>query len=78
MALPYPQMDPVLIQIGPLAIRWYALAYIVGLVGGWALARRLVSAQALWGAARPPARAKRPAPRRGAQAPRPAARRSRS
>jgi phosphatidylglycerol---prolipoprotein diacylglyceryl transferase len=33
--LPYPQIDPVLIQIGPLAIRWYALAYAVGLLAGW-------------------------------------------
>lgn len=56
LAIPFPAIDPVLIEIGPVAIRWYALAYIVGLVGGWALARRLVSAQALWGAARPPAR----------------------
>ena len=26
----HPQFDPVLISIGPLAIRWYALSYIVG------------------------------------------------
>jgi phosphatidylglycerol---prolipoprotein diacylglyceryl transferase len=34
-AIPYPVMDPVLIELGPFAIRWYALAYIVGLVVGW-------------------------------------------
>ncbi len=34
-ALPFPAIDPVLIQIGPLAIRWYALAYIAGLILGW-------------------------------------------
>ena len=33
--LTYPEIDPVLIQIGPIAIRWYALAYIAGLIGGW-------------------------------------------
>ncbi len=33
--LVFPDIDPVALQIGPLAIRWYALAYIVGLVGGW-------------------------------------------
>jgi phosphatidylglycerol:prolipoprotein diacylglycerol transferase len=38
----YPQFDPVLIQVGPLAIRWYALAYIAALVIGWRLVRRLV------------------------------------
>jgi phosphatidylglycerol---prolipoprotein diacylglyceryl transferase len=36
----FPQFDPVLIQIGPLAIRWYALAYITSLVIGWRLVRR--------------------------------------
>ena len=41
-ALLFPQFDPVIVQIGPLAIRWYALAYIVGLVLGWRLMRRLV------------------------------------
>jgi phosphatidylglycerol:prolipoprotein diacylglycerol transferase len=38
----FPQFDPVLIQIGPLAIRWYALAYICSLVLGWRIMRRLV------------------------------------
>jgi len=38
----FPAFDPVLVQIGPLAIRWYALAYIAGLVIGWRLLRRLV------------------------------------
>jgi len=34
-ALTFPVIDPVAIAIGPLAIRWYALAYIVGLLLGW-------------------------------------------
>lgn len=42
MAIAYPTIDPVAIQIGPLAIRWYALAYIAGLIGGWQYARRMV------------------------------------
>ena len=33
--LTYPVIDPVLIEIGPLAVRWYALAYIAGLLLGW-------------------------------------------
>jgi phosphatidylglycerol:prolipoprotein diacylglycerol transferase len=41
LALPYPKIDPVLIQLGPLAIRWYALAYIAGLVIGWQAMRRV-------------------------------------
>ena len=38
----FPQIDPTLLQIGPFAIRWYALAYIVSLIVGWRLMRRLV------------------------------------
>jgi phosphatidylglycerol:prolipoprotein diacylglycerol transferase len=40
--LPFPHFDPVLIHLGPLAIRWYALAYITALVIGWRLVRRWV------------------------------------
>jgi len=39
--LQFPRFDPVLVQLGPFAIRWYALAYIVSLVVGWRLMRRL-------------------------------------
>jgi phosphatidylglycerol---prolipoprotein diacylglyceryl transferase len=42
LALTFPIIDPVLIEIGPFAIRWYALAYIFGLVLGWQYLRRLV------------------------------------
>ena len=42
LALPFPDIDPVLIELGPLVIRWYALAYIFGLVAGWWIVRRLV------------------------------------
>ena len=40
--LMFPGFDPVLIQVGPLAIRWYALAYIGSLLLGWRIMRRLV------------------------------------
>jgi phosphatidylglycerol:prolipoprotein diacylglycerol transferase len=40
--LMFPQFDPVLVAVGPLAIRWYALAYISALVLGWRLVRRWV------------------------------------
>lgn len=53
ISLIYPVIDPVLINIGPLPIRWYALAYIVGLVLGWAYARALVKQKALWGGVAP-------------------------
>src|SRR4051812_50139152 len=41
-AIPFPAVDPVLVAIGPFAIRWYALAYIAGIVLGWRLVRRVV------------------------------------
>jgi phosphatidylglycerol:prolipoprotein diacylglycerol transferase len=39
----FPAINPVALELGPLVIRWYALAYIVGIVGGWWIARRLVA-----------------------------------
>jgi len=46
--IPYPEIDPVLIQLGPFAIRWYALAYIAGLVLGWRYIVRLLRNRTLW------------------------------
>jgi hypothetical protein len=40
LLIPYPEIDPVLVQLGPFAIRWYALAYIAGLVIGGGEGRR--------------------------------------
>ncbi|WP_027284657.1 prolipoprotein diacylglyceryl transferase [Rubritepida flocculans] len=50
--IPFPMIDPVAVQIGPIGIRWYALAYIAGIVIGWRLARRLVEAAPAAGTAR--------------------------
>lgn len=47
--IPFPAFDPVLVHLGPFAIRWYALAYIVGILLGWVYARALVRAESLWG-----------------------------
>jgi len=47
-ALAIPVLDPVAVQLGPFAIRWYALAYIAGLIGGWFYARRLTMSERLW------------------------------
>jgi phosphatidylglycerol---prolipoprotein diacylglyceryl transferase len=51
--IPYPVIDPVLISIGPLAVRWYALAYIVGIVAGWFYARTIIASPRLWGGPAP-------------------------
>jgi phosphatidylglycerol:prolipoprotein diacylglycerol transferase len=44
----FPQIDPIAFAIGPIAIRWYALAYVVGLLGGWYYAKRLAAKASLW------------------------------
>jgi phosphatidylglycerol:prolipoprotein diacylglycerol transferase len=41
-SIPFPAIDPVIFSFGPVAIRWYSLAYIAGLVLGWQLLRILV------------------------------------
>jgi phosphatidylglycerol---prolipoprotein diacylglyceryl transferase len=41
-AFVFPSIDPVLVEIGPFAIRWYALAYIFGLILGWQYVKWLV------------------------------------
>jgi phosphatidylglycerol:prolipoprotein diacylglycerol transferase len=51
--LTFPHIDPVLISIGPLAVRWYALAYIVGIIAGWIYARAIIASPKLWGGPAP-------------------------
>ncbi len=48
LAIPYPVIDPVALQLGPLAVKWYGLAYIAGLVLGWLYIRRLLGTTHLW------------------------------
>jgi phosphatidylglycerol:prolipoprotein diacylglycerol transferase len=49
----FPSFDPIAIAIGPFAIRWYALAYIGGIVLGWLYARSLLKKERLWGGPAP-------------------------
>jgi phosphatidylglycerol---prolipoprotein diacylglyceryl transferase len=51
--IPFPAINPILISVGPLAVRWYALAYIVGIIGGWFYARALIASERLWGGPAP-------------------------
>jgi phosphatidylglycerol:prolipoprotein diacylglycerol transferase len=39
--IPFPTIDPVALAIGPFDIRWYAIAYIIGLILGWRYVLRL-------------------------------------
>lgn len=52
--MPFPDFDPVLLQIGPFAIRWYALAYVAGILLGWRYVLGLMKNQRLWAGQTPP------------------------
>lgn len=52
-ALPFPSIDPVIVRLGPLAIHWYGVSYVVGILLGWWYAKRLLSNPALWLEGRP-------------------------
>ncbi len=54
--MPFPNIDPVIFEIGPFALRWYSLAYIVGLIVGWKYMLRLIAAPRLWAHNTPPAK----------------------
>lgn len=57
-ALPFPEISPELISFPifgiELAIRWYALAYIAGILIGWRIVAQALRKPELWPAARPP------------------------
>ena len=41
--LPYPEIDPVALAVGPLKIHWYGLTYLAGLAFAWWYGRRLAA-----------------------------------
>lgn len=55
--MPYPQIDPVAFSIGPVAVHWYGIAYVAGIMLGWLYARRLIETQRLWAGEAPLTRA---------------------
>jgi phosphatidylglycerol:prolipoprotein diacylglycerol transferase len=57
--LPFPHIDPVLLHLGPLAIRWYAISYIVSILAAWWIVSRAMRDKRLW--AHPPFNGKPPA-----------------
>lgn len=46
--IPFPNLDPVALEFGVVSIKWYGLAYLVGLLIGWFYVRRLLSEGHLW------------------------------
>ena len=55
-ALTHPNIDPVLISLGPVQIHWYGAAYVAGILFGWWYARKLCATPALWHKSSPPIR----------------------
>jgi phosphatidylglycerol---prolipoprotein diacylglyceryl transferase len=53
LALSFPVFDPIAVAIGPFAVRWYALAYIFGIVLGWFYARKILRTETFWGGPAP-------------------------
>jgi phosphatidylglycerol---prolipoprotein diacylglyceryl transferase len=54
LAIPFPDIDPVALSLGPLTVKWYGLAYMVGLLLGWFYIRRLLARESLWPHGRAP------------------------
>lgn len=54
LAIPYPVIDPVALQLGPLSVKWYGLAYIAGLLLGWLYIKQLLRQPHLWIGGKPP------------------------
>jgi phosphatidylglycerol:prolipoprotein diacylglycerol transferase len=46
--MPFPDIDPIAISIGPIDIRWYGLGYVVSILLGWWYARKIASTPRLW------------------------------
>ncbi|MEZ5850747.1 MAG: prolipoprotein diacylglyceryl transferase [Hyphomicrobiaceae bacterium] len=54
LAITYPAIDPIALQLGPISIKWYGLAYVAGLLLGWTYLKHLIGNGRLWPAGRAP------------------------
>src|SRR5262245_27564947 len=54
LAIPYPQINPVALDLGLFSVKWYGLAYIAGLLLGWLYIKRLLGQKGLWPHETPP------------------------
>jgi phosphatidylglycerol:prolipoprotein diacylglycerol transferase len=53
-ALAFPNIDPVIFSVGPLAVHWYGLGYVVGIMFAWWYCKKLLRNHRLWGNNQPP------------------------
>ena len=54
LAIDFPNISPVALSLGPVAIKWYGLAYAVGLLAGWLYVRALLATPSIWPADQKP------------------------
>jgi phosphatidylglycerol:prolipoprotein diacylglycerol transferase len=54
LTIPFPAINPVAFEIGPIAVKWYGLAYMAGLLLGWLYIKRLLDTPRLWPGATAP------------------------
>ncbi len=54
LTIPFPGLNPIAFEIGPVAVKWYGLAYMAGLLLGWLYIKRLLDAPNLWPAGKAP------------------------
>lgn len=48
LTIPFPEIDPVALRLGPIAVKWYGLAYMAGLLLGWLYVKHLLRQARLW------------------------------
>lgn len=53
-ALTFPNIDPIIFSVGPFAVHWYGLGYIVGILFAWWYGKLLLSRSDLWKNNQPP------------------------
>ncbi|MBO0763732.1 MAG: prolipoprotein diacylglyceryl transferase [Hyphomicrobiaceae bacterium] len=54
LAIPYPKINPVALDLGLFSVKWYGLAYVAGLLLGWTYIRWLLAQKQLWPRSLPP------------------------
>ena len=42
MGLTYPEISPIMVQLGSVAIRWYSMAYLAGIILGWLMVKQRI------------------------------------
>jgi phosphatidylglycerol---prolipoprotein diacylglyceryl transferase len=48
LAIAFPNIDPVIVNLGPLSLHWYGLGYVAGIMFAWWYGKRLVGNMRLW------------------------------